>query len=416
MKIFQLKPVALALSLVLFGGNFVLFSGNIAAAPILQAGGDYRFAGQSTNAYLEIDTKAFEDNITRLQNELKNSTQICAVMKADAYGNGIDLLMPSIIKLNVPCVAIASNDEARVVRHHGYTGKIVRVRLASDDEIRAAVKYDVEELVGSLSRAKAIQQIAKENNKTINVHIALNSGGMDRNGLDVSSKRGQDDALAITKLSNLNIVAIMTHYAFEDEQFVRERLALFKQQSDWLIKIANLDKNKLILHTANSFATIKVPESHLDMVRVGGLIYGDTVETSPAYQKVMAFKSKVADVQFYPKGTTVGYDGTFTLMKDSYLANLPFGYSDGYRRTFSNKGVVLINGHRVPVVSKTSMNTTMVDVTDFADINAGDEVVIYGKQKGNEISQAEIEDINGALLADLYTIWGNSNPKFIKPN
>lgn len=413
MQTFHLKPLSLVLSVLLLTG----VSTTAMSAPVLQAGGNYHFSGHTNaNAYLEIDTKAFEDNIMRLQRELKPTTQICAVMKADAYGNGIDLLMPSIIKHNVPCVAIASNDEAKVVRAHGYQGKIVRVRLAGDDEIKSAVKYGVEELVGSLSRAKAISQIAKDNNTTINVHIALNSGGMDRNGLDVSSKRGQDEAILITQLPNINIVAIMTHYAFEDEDFVRERLQLFNQQSAWLIDTAKLDRKKLTLHTANSFTTIAVPEAHLDMVRVGGLIYGDTIDAKPAYKKIMQFKSKVADVQFYQKGTTVGYDGTYTLTKDSYLANLPFGYSDGYRRVFTNKGVVLINGHRVPVVGKTSMNTTMVDVTDYPDIKAGDEVVIYGKQGDNEISQAEIEEINDALLADLYTIWGNSNPRLIKAN
>ena len=112
----------------------------------------------------------------------------------------------------------------------------------------------------------------------------------------------------------------------------------------------------------------------------------------------------------------MGYDRTYTLTRDSYLANLPLGYSDGYRRVFTNKGHVLIRGHKVPVVGKVSMNTTMVDVTDYPDIVAGDEVVLYGKQGNAEISQGEIEDINGALLADLYTVWGNSNPKLKKPN
>ena len=111
----------------------------------------------------------------------------------------------------------------------------------------------------------------------------------------------------------------------------------------------------------------------------------------------------------------MGYDRTYTLSRPSRLANLPVGYSDGYRRVFTNKGHVLIRGHKVPVLGKTSMNTTMVDVTDFPDIQAGDEAVLFGRQGNTEISQSEIEDINGALLADLYTVWGNSNPKLAKP-
>lgn len=389
------------------------------AAPLLQTHGDYSYANHhKANAYLEIDVKAFEDNITRLQNTLKDDTKICAIMKADAYGNGIDLLMPSIIKLNVPCIGIASNEEARVARAHGYQGSIMRVRLASGDEAEAALAYGITELTGSLQHAQALSAIAQKHGKTIEYHLSLNAGGMDRNGIDVDGASGQRDAIAITKLPNLRITGIMTHYANEDVDFVRERLAKFNEQSQWLIQAANLDRNKLTLHTANSFATIAVPESHLDMVRPGGLIYGDTIDAKPAYKPIMSFKTKVASVQFYPAGTTVGYDGTHTLMRDSYLANLPFGYSDGYRRAFTNKGVVLIGGMRAPVLGKTSMNTTMVDVTDIIakqPVNINDEVVIYGAQADARISQAEIEDINEALLADLYTIWGNSNPRLIKP-
>ncbi len=394
----------------------VMMGGQAYAAPNLTVLGDYSYSNHvNANAYLQIDVQAFEDNITRLQHTLADKSKICAIMKADAYGNGIDLLMPSIIKLNVPCIGIASNDEAKVARAHGYKGVITRVRLASADEIRSGLPYQIQELVGSLDKAKEISQIAKQNKQTIDVHLALNAGGMDRNGLDVASEQGKQEALAILKLPNINTVAIMTHYAFEDEAFVRERLALFNEQAAWLIKAGKLNRKKLTLHTANSFATIAVPESHLDMVRPGGLIYGDTIDAKPAYKKIMSFKTKVASIQSYSKGTTVGYDGAYTLTRDSRLANLPFGYSDGYRRVFTNKGHVLINGHRVPVVGKTSMNTTMVDVTDFPDIKAGDEVVIYGKQGDNEITQAEIEEINDALLADLYTIWGNSNPRLIKP-
>ncbi|MFB6349699.1 alanine racemase [Moraxella sp. ZJ142] len=410
-------PLKLAMAGVLFGTS--LMSATVQAAPILQTHGDYGYQNhKKANAWLEIDVQAFENNIIRLQNNLSDSTKICAIMKADAYGNGIDLLMPSIIKLNVPCIGIASNEEARVARAHGYQGTIMRVRMADMEEIKAALPYEMTELTGSLAHAKALNDLAASQGKSINVHLALNSGGMDRNGLDVGSEQGKRDALAITALPALHLTGIMTHYAFEDESYVRERLALFNEQTAWLIAAAKLDRSQLTLHTANSFATIAVPESHLDMVRPGGLIYGDTIDAKPAYQPIMSFKTKVASVQFYPAGTKVGYDGMHTLTRDSYLANLPFGYSDGYRRAFTNKGVVLIGGMRAPVLGKVSMNTTMVDVTDIINktaINIGDEVVIYGRQGEGQISQAEIEDINDALLADLYTIWGNSNPRLIKP-
>ncbi len=372
-------------------------------------------AQQKVNAWLEIDTKAFEQNIATLQSQLQGQSKICAVMKADAYGNGIALLMPSVIKMRVPCVAIASNEEARVVRASGYKGQIMRVRTATLHEIRDGMKYNMEELIGNPELAATVSDMARKQGKTVRYHLALNSAGMSRNGLDLSTEAGQQAALAITRLPNLKITGIMTHFPVEEKADVEKGLAAFKSETAWLIQTAKLDRSKLTLHTANSFATLAVPEARMDMVRPGGLLYGDTIPEHTEYKKIMAFKTNVASINSYPKGNTVGYDRTFTLTRDSRLANLPMGYSDGYRRVFTNKGHVLIRGHRVPVVGKVSMNTTMVDITDFPDISAGDEVVLYGSQNGAEITQSEVEDINGALLADLYTVWGNSNPRIAKP-
>ena len=366
------------------------------------------------NAWLEIDKQAFTDNIRTLQKELDGKSKICAVMKADAYGNSIDLLMPSILETNVECVGITSNSEAAIVRQHGYKGRIARLRAATTNEILDALPLNVEELFGNLEQAKSISAQMKSRNHTLKYHLALNAGGMDRNGLEMVTPKGKQQAVELSKLPNLKMVGIMTHYAVEDEKFVRDHLKIFLEQTDWLIKTAKLKREDLTLHTANSFTTLAGPEARLDMVRPGGVLYGDSIPSYTQYKKTMAFKTQVAVVNDYLKGTTVGYDQTFTLKRDSRLANLPFGYSDGYRRVFSNKSYVLIKGHKVPVVGRVSMNSTMVDVTDFPDIKAGDEVVLYGKQGNEEVKQADLEEYNGALLADLYTVWGNSNQRKLK--
>ncbi|WP_151709018.1 alanine racemase [Acinetobacter brisouii] len=384
----------------------------VMAAPLLttQLSAQQTIAPQA-NAWVEINLQAFEQNIQTLQQQLHDKSQICAVMKADAYGHGIALLMPSIIKLNVPCVGITSNAEAAVVRQSGYTGRILRLRAATDHEIQNAASLHVEELLGNFEQAQRLSQWATQQNLTLAYHLTLNSGGMDRNGLDLQMPEAKKQALAMTKLPHLKLVGIMSHYAVEDQNYVREHLAIFNAQTNWLIHAAKLDRKQLTLHTANSFATLTVPESHLDMVRAGGVLYGDSIPERTEYKKIMSFKTQVAVVNHYAKGTTVGYDQTYTLKRDSYLANLPVGYSDGYRRAFSNKAYVLIRGHKVPVVGRTSMNTTMVDVTDFPDIRAEDEVILFGRQGNAEVKQSDLEEYNGALLADVYTIWGNSNPK-----
>lgn len=395
----------------MLGAGLLNMSSTMAAPMLTSHISATQAAAPQANAWVEINVQAFEQNIQTLQQQLQDKSQICAVMKADAYGHGIQVLMPSIIKLNVPCVGITSNAEAAMVRQSGYQGRILRLRAATDQEIQNAASLKMEELFGNYEQAQRISAWAKQQGITVAYHLGLNAGGMDRNGLELNSEQGKQQALNMTKLPNLKLVGIMTHYAVEDEKYVRERLAVFNQQTDWLIKKAKLKREELTLHTANSFATLTVPESHLDMVRAGGVIYGDSIPDRVEYKKLMTFKTQVATVNAYLKDTTVGYDQTYTLKRDSLLANLPMGYSDGYRRAFSNKAYVLIRGHKVPVVGRTSMNTTMVDVTDFPDIRASDEVVLFGQQGNETVKQSDLEDYNGALLADVYTMWGNSNPK-----
>ncbi|AXK38638.1 alanine racemase [Crenobacter cavernae] len=384
------------------------------AAPELATAGHVKAAAPASNAWVEIDKAAFEHNIRTLQSELNGKSKICAILKADAYGHGIGLLMPSVIKMGVPCVGIASNEEARVVRDSGFKGRLMRVRTGSLQEVEAGLKYNMEELVGNADFARQASAIARRHGRTLSVHLALNSAGISRNGLELSSDAGKADALAIAKLPSLKIAGIMTHFPVEEKDDVVKGLAVFKEEVDWVIKEARLDRKKLTVHCANSFATLEVPEARMDMVRPGGALFGDTVPSHTEYQRVMQFKSRVASVNRYPAGNAVGYDRTYTLKRDSLLANLPVGYSDGYRRVFTNKASVLIAGQRAPVVGKVSMNTLMVDVTDIPGAKSGDEVVLFGKQGKAEITQAELEDFNGALLADLYTVWGNSNPKVLK--
>ena len=170
----------------------------------------------------------------------------------------------------------------------------------------------------------------------------------------------------------------------------------------------------MLLHAANSFALQHIPDSHLDMVRPGGALYGYGGTPKPPFVHVASFRTRVASVQAYPAGSTVSYDRTSTLARDSLLANLPVGYSDGYRRAYSNRGSVLVRGQRAPVLGRVTMNTTMVDVTGIPGVEPGDEVVLFGRQGGDEITQAEIEEVTGVILADQYSVWGSLNPKFLR--
>lgn len=382
------------------------------ASPLLGLS-DKRKPG-AANAWIEVDPEVFENNLRLVQAALTGGALTCAVMKADAYGIGIDMVMPSLLKADVPYVGIASTEEARMVRACGFKGRLMRVRAATLDEVEDALAYKVEELAGNLAAAQAMGDIARRHRRKLRVHLALNSAGMSRNGIEMSTEQGRRDAEALTRSPTLQIVGVMTHFPTEDRADILQGLEDFKAQAAWLFANTALRREDVILHAANSFAVQHIPESHLDMARPGGALYGYGGTPKPPFDHVGAFKSRVTSVNAYPAGDTVSYDRTYVLKRDSLLANLPVGYSDGYRRSFSNKGAVLIRGKRAPVVGNVTMNTTMVDVTDIPGVRAGDEVVLFGRQGEDRITQAEIEKLSGVILADQYTIWGNSNPKVLR--
>ena len=381
------------------------------ASPVLHDNGVANRA--NVNSYMEVDTRAFANNI-KVAKKAMGNVKICAVIKSDAYGAGISTIMPVLISEKIPCVAITSNEEARITRALGYKGEVLRIRAATMGEIKDAIKYNVIETIGNLEEAKKLDYLAKSLKRKINIHIKLNSGGMDRNGLDVSWERGKQDAREIFKLKNLVITGLMSHSPYDEVDKVKEIVKKFDRDTDFMIKEGKLDRSKLTLHLANSYGAMQVSEARYDMVRPGKLIYGYGGDANLPIKQIMSLKSYVAIINDYPKGSSVSYDGTYTLGRDSRLANIPIGYYDGYARSFSNKGVMLIRGHKVPVVGRVAKNTTMVDITDFPDIQEGDEVVLFGTQCGNEITQKEIESGTGTILSETLGIWGSSNPIFPK--
>ncbi|MDF5642918.1 alanine racemase, partial [Vibrio parahaemolyticus] len=221
--------------------------------------------------------------------------------------NGIAGLMPTIIEQQIPCVAVASNAEAQTVRDSGFKGQLMRVRSADIGEIEAAIDLNVEELIGTAEQAKALSKLAEKAGKEIKAHLALNDGGMGRNGVDMTTEAGKKEALEIAQQAGVKIVGIMTHFPNYNADDVRQKLASFKDSSAWLIKEANLKRDNILLHVANSYTALNVPEAQLDMVRPGGVLYGD-LPTNPEYPSIVSFKTRVASVHHLPKNSTVGYD------------------------------------------------------------------------------------------------------------
>jgi len=383
------------------------------------------------NAWFEIDAAAFAHNIAETRAILgTGGAELCAIMKADAYGNGMDLLMPTVLKTGLKAIGFASNEEARIARAMKFKGRLIRVRTATPDEIEDAFPFAVEELVGNPAAALRIAQLwrARNKSKTLPVHLCLNADGMSRNGVELKSDYGKADARAILSIAPLRIAGLMTHYPTEEREDISRQLARFESDIAWL-KANGLPGDPLTRHTANTFAALHHPETRLDMVRVGGALYGDTsADFLDRFRPTITLKSRVAAVNHFPADETVNYDRTFKLARESWLANIPIGYADGYRRSLShanrpdfadegrNNTQVLIGGRRYPVVGRVTMNTLMADVTGDQDrIKLDDEVVLFGRQGDEVITQKELETNSSAYGPDLLAVMGNSLPKMLKP-
>lgn len=368
-----------------------------------------RSLAQDAGSWLEIDAAAFESNVRNLLSMIDGRSLLCAVVKSQAYGHGADLLLPSLVRLGVPFVGVGSNEEAAIARRCGFEGRILRVRAAAPQEIKAGLRHDIEELVADPQSAWEMHAIAAEAGKVVRIHLDINSSGISRHSLDVSSALGRASAVAIVSHPGLRLAGIMTHFPQDDNSHIETALVRFQRQALALLQLTGVPREEVLLHCANSYAALNVRGSWLDMVRAGAVLYGDSEPASGQFRRCLAFKARIASINSYATGTKVGYGLTHTLDRDSRLASVTAGYGDGYRRALASQGGVLVRGRRAAIVDVGSMNSMVIDVTDIANVSPGDEVVLFGRQGSAEIAPAELEAANSAILADLYTVWAQGN-------
>ncbi len=375
---------------------------------------------QRPDTYIEISQRAFYDNIRIVKTEILNdATKLMVVVKSDAYGHGLEMLGNVAEMAGADYFGITENHSLKVMNEMNLGIPIVRLRLASNRELLAVhsrpdLYGEVEEMVGNLQMARLLSKLGAEQGRNIKIHLNLNSGGMSRNGFDMSVPDIRNQILSLLKLKNIQVAGIMTHFPNADAidlDETRSALAVFEEQANWIIENASLNRRNILLHVANTSTTLRLPEAHLDMVRVGSLVFGEKLEKEApeALQQLMSVYSRVGQIVFYPKGSSVGYGSNYTLQRDSYLANIPIGKVNGIPRDLVE---VLIGGKRYSTVGNMSMNTTMVDITDGRkNIASGDEVVIFGKQNQDEL---RVEDHWLSTISDVHTFIGqlNHNARF----
>ncbi len=383
-----------------------------------------------SRVYAKIDLEAIKYNLESMKNNIPDGTRMMAVIKTDAYGHGAVRIGQMLEGIDyIWGYATATAEEAFELRDAGikkpililgYTFPYAYERMLSEGIRPTVFRADMAKELAKCAQNLIKKGIFFENdpNAAYPIHIAVDTG-MSRIGI-TPDEEGVSFIREVLSLDGISIEGVFTHFARADEEDltnVKERekvfvdfTALAEQETGYKIPIK---------HCANSASIIAVPESSMDMVRAGVTMYGmwpsdevskDIIDLKPTMELI----SHIVMIKEVPAGTPVSYGGTFVTDKLTKIATIPVGYGDGYPRSLSNKGYVLIDGRHANILGRVCMDQFMVDVTEIPDVREGDEVVLLGKDKksGEEITAEFLGELSGRFNYELTCDINKRVPRF----
>lgn len=351
--------------------------------------------------WAEIDLDNLRHNLLEIQRITSSDTRLCAIVKADGYGHGAVEVAKTVLSCGVSYLGVAFLDEALELRGKGITSPILILGFTPESQFDTIIEHDIIQTVYDLKSAMILSEKAVRQNKKVKVHIKIDTG-MSRIGF-CSGNSSASDISKLFSLKGLEVEGIFTHFARADE---RDRSITEEQFQVFLETVNAIEEGGYkipIKHAANSAGILEYPDTYMDMVRPGIILYGmypsDEVKKSRISLKpLMSLKTRVSHVKVLPKGRAISYGGTYITQRQSLIATLPIGYADGYSRLLSSRSEVLIRGQRAPILGRVCMDQCMVDVTDIkADIEPGEEVILIGSDGGERISAEEIAGIMGTV-------------------
>ncbi|MBQ0043005.1 MAG: alanine racemase [Lachnospiraceae bacterium] len=344
--------------------------------------------------WAEIDIDALIHNYRTLRERAGKNVKFLGVVKADAYGHGAIRVSRTLEEMGADYLAVSSIDEAVELRTNGITMPILILGHTPREQVSKLIDYDITQAVTCEAKAIEYNEEALNLGKKLRIHIKLDTG-MSRLGFICAGDYFDTGVKGITnacKLPGLDAEGIFTHFAVSDEEgeaaqeYTQNQFKLFIDvinavQDSW-------GREFQIRHCANTGAVAKYPETYLDMIRPGLLLYGygeyaDELGLKP----VMSLKSTISTIKIYPKGTAVSYGGIFVTDRQTRMAVIPYGYADGFFRALSNKCSIMTQDGLAPQRGKICMDMSMIDITDLPAVNVGSEVEIFGKNNSlNELS------------------------------
>ncbi|MBE6535168.1 MAG: alanine racemase [Ruminococcaceae bacterium] len=334
--------------------------------------------------WTEISLDNLVYNFNTLKSSLPNDTAICCVVKANAYGHHAPRIAKTLEREGADCFAVSNIEEALQLRLEGIRTPILILGYTPTDCAGVLAKNDITQCVYSYDYATELARYATEAGARVRVHVKIDTG-MGRIGFNCVDDidASVEEISKICALDSLEYEGIFTHFAVSDTG--DKGKAFTEAQYEKFINVTEALSEKGInfkyKHCANSAATLDYPHFGMNMVRLGIVLYGllpsDQITNTPFLKPVMSLKTVVSHVKYIDAGSTVSYGCDFIAKKRMKVATVPMGYADGFWR--SNKKMPLtINGVHVPIIGRICMDQLMIDVSDVANVNIGDEVTVFG--------------------------------------
>lgn len=363
----------------------------------------------------EIDLDAVAYNMEQMKKRIGDNARLIGVIKTDGYGHGAVPIAEMFEEMDyVWGYAVACIGEAVVLRKNGIKKPILILGCVFPDEYETMIEYDIRAAVYTEQMAEAISETAVRMGKKAYFHIKVDTG-MGRIGFQVNEESA-DVIERISRLPNVCIEGMFTHFAKADE---KDKTYTLQQHEKFMWMKAEMEKRNISISyfdCDNSAGIIDFPDMKHDLARAGISTYGmypsDEVNKSAVDLKpALRLTSHVSFVKEVEPGTSISYGGTFVAPEKMKVATIPVGYGDGYPRSLSNKGSVLIHGKRAKILGRVCMDQFMADVTGIPETEFMDEVTLIGKDGSDEITVEELSDLSGRFNYEFVCCLGRRIPR-----
>jgi alanine racemase len=355
--------------------------------------------------WAEIDLEALAHNFRVIRERVGPSVKILAAVKANAYGHGAAECSTRLEREGVDWFGVALPEEGMELRGAGIAKPILCMGGIWAGQESACIQRDLTPVVYRLDVVEALDRAAKDAGKTVDVHLKIDTG-MGR--LGVRAGEVPDFCVALKRFANIRVDGLMTHLASADDEEQTDFTALQLQRFEQAVAaFRDHGFEPTYIHAANSAGLFTFAESRANMVRPGGALYGFTRDVlppnldTPPLRPVMSLYSRIMLLKRVPKGERLGYGGTFETTRDSVIGTIPIGYDDGYRRVFSNQARVIVHGQFAPVVGRVSMDLTIIDVTEVADVALDDRVTLLGNDGDCSIKAEDLGKLAGTISYEI---------------